>query len=280
MFGYISPDTPYLFIKDETLYKAAYCGMCKSIGASCGQIARTALTFDMTFVSVLVHNIRHEDVEIKKARCALHFIKRRPMIAVDEISKTLAQINTVLTYYKLADDKADGDKKGIFRHLYKRGLKKAKKQNPEIVKIIDEETKAQRELEKRNCDIIDMACEPSAQMLKRLSVFILGEYSTLQTEALFYDLGKWIYLVDALDDYEKDVKKGRYNPFYNAYKTKTFKEALSAYKDEIYFIFDSLFADMRARLEDIDFKFNRDLTDNIILRGIPLKTRNLCENKK
>ena len=35
MFGYISPDAPYLFKKDETLYKALYCGLCKGIGAGC-----------------------------------------------------------------------------------------------------------------------------------------------------------------------------------------------------------------------------------------------------
>lgn len=63
MFGYISPDRPYLFIKDETLYKALYCGVCKSIGAECGQMARSALTYDMAFMSALLHNIRGDDVK-------------------------------------------------------------------------------------------------------------------------------------------------------------------------------------------------------------------------
>lgn len=66
MFGYISPDTPYLFKKDEILYKALYCGLCKGIGAGCGQVARTALQYDMAFASALVHNIRGEDVKIKR----------------------------------------------------------------------------------------------------------------------------------------------------------------------------------------------------------------------
>ena len=62
MFGYIQPDSPYLFKKDEKLYQALYCGLCKSIGAGCGQMARTALTYDMAFMSALIHNIRHVDV--------------------------------------------------------------------------------------------------------------------------------------------------------------------------------------------------------------------------
>lgn len=282
MFGYIQPDSPYLFKKDEKLYQALYCGLCKSIGSGCGQRARTALTYDMAFMSALIHNIRHEDVEIKKARCAIHWFKRRPIASKDDTTVLLGCINTALAYYKLCDDKADGDKKGVLRHLYKKGLKRALKRHKQAVEIIEEQMKAQAELEKAGCAIIDMACEPTAIMMQRLSAYALKEYSTPATEALFYDLGKWVYLADALDDYDKDVKKGRYNALYNAYKLPLKAEAVAANREEINFMFDSLFADMRQRLSEINFKFNHDLTDNIILRGIPLKTRSLvkCECKK
>ena len=282
MFGYIQPDSPYLFKKDEMLYKALYCGLCKSIGKGCGQRARTALTYDMAFMSALVHNIKHEDVTIKKSRCGLHIIKRRPIAAADETSITLGYINTVLAYYKLCDDKADGDRKAILRHLYKRGVKRAEKKHGEAVEIIRGKLYEQAELEKANCSVIDMAAEPSAEMMKELSVYILKEYSTPETEALFYDLGKWVYLADALDDYDKDVKKGRYNVLYNAFGNKLKQDAVKEHYSEITFLFDSLFADIRQRLTNINFKFNHDLTDNILLRGIPLKTRSLvncnCKN--
>ena len=121
MFGYIQPDAPYLFKKDEKLYQALYCGLCKSIGKGCGQCARTALTYDMAFMSALVHNIKQEDVIIKKVRCAIHWLKRRPVALVDDTTVLMGCVNTALAYYKLCDDKADGDRKGIFRHLYKRG---------------------------------------------------------------------------------------------------------------------------------------------------------------
>lgn len=275
MFGYIQPDTPYLFIKDETLYKALYCGLCKSIGEGCGQRARTSLTYDMAFVSALVHNIRREDVNIKKRRCALHIFKKRPMADKDSTSVLIGCINTVLAYYKLCDDKADGDKKGIFRHFYKRGLKRAAKRHPEVVKIIREQTEEQAKIEKAGCAVIDMACEPTAEMMRKLSVYALKEYSTADTEGLFYDLGKWVYLADALDDYDKDVKKNRYNVLALGFKDKSKAEAVKNNAEELNFVFDSLFADMRERLTKINFRFNHDLTDNIILRGIPLKTRAL-----
>lgn len=281
MFGYIQPDTPYLFKKDEKLYQALYCGLCKSIGKGCGQRARSALTYDMAFMSALIHNIRQEDVEIKRARCAIHWFKRRPIACADDTTLLLGCINTALAYYKLCDDKADGDKKGILRHLYKKGLKRAVKWHKQAVDVISAHMKEQGELEKAGCEIIDMACEPTALMLKELSVYALKEYSTAETEGLFYDLGKWVYLADAFDDYDKDVKKGRYNVLYNAFKSPCKAQMVRDNREEIDFLFDSLFASMRIHLSKINFKFNHDLTDNIILRGIPIKTRSLvkCECK-
>lgn len=280
MFGYISPDAPYLFKKDETLYKALYCGLCKSIGAGCGQTARTALTYDMAFTSALVHNILGEDVKIEKARCCLHVLKRRPITRVDETSVAVGCVNTALAYYKLCDDKQDGDRRGVLRHLYKGGYKRVLKKHPKVCEIISKYTAEQSALEKAGCAVIDMACEPSANMMAELSDYLLKDRATEFTRKLFYALGKWVYLADALDDYDKDVKKGRFNVLYNAYGESCKAEAAKKGKAEMEFIFDSLFADMRFAIANIKFYFNHDLTDNIILRGIPLKTRELFYGKR
>lgn len=279
MFGYIQPDGPYLFVKDEKLYQASYCGMCKSIGKSCGNLPKSALTYDAAFMSCLLHNIAGLDMSVEKRRCALHIFKRRPMAKPDGISISLGCLNTALAYYKLLDDKEDGDKKGWFAFIYKRGYKRALKRHPQIAEVISRYIKNQREIEGKNGDIIEEACEPSAQMMKAVSRYVLGDYATEHTDALTFDIGKWIYLADALDDYDKDVKKGRYNVLYNAFKNECKAKAVEGHREEIDFIFNSLFADMRYHLSQIKFHFNHDLTDNIILRGIPLKTRTLVYGK-
>lgn len=278
MFGYINPDAPYLFKKDEELYKAMYCGMCKSIGKGCGNFCKSALTYDIAFMSAILHNMSNCDVKVEKRRCALHF-KRRFMAVPDNISLLLGCVNTALTYYKLLDDRRDGDKKGLFAFTYRRGFKRALKRHPQVAEIISECLENQRKLEERGCAIIDEACEPTAQMLKKLSDYCLKEYATAETGKLFYDVGKWIYLADAFDDYDKDVKKGRYNVLKNAFGCDTKCDAVSKNAEEINFIFDTLFADMRNNLSAIKFYFNHDLTDNIILRGIPVKTRALVYGK-
>ncbi len=158
MFGYINPDAPYLFKKDETLYNALYCGLCKGIGKGCGQTARTALTYDMAFTSALIHNIKGQDVKIERARCALHLIKKRPIAVPDETTVAVGCVNTALAYYKLCDDSADGDKRGILRHLYKKGFKRTLKSHPRVAGIIKRQTEEQGALERAGCAIIDAAC--------------------------------------------------------------------------------------------------------------------------
>lgn len=279
MFGYINPSTPNLFIKDDILYKALYCGMCKSIGKGCGNVAKSALTYDTAFMSAMLHNIANCDVKIEKRRCALHLIKRRPMARPDKISVLIGCMNTMLAYYKLLDDKADGEKKGIFAFAFRLGFNRAKKRHPALAEIISESMKEQANLEKAGCAIIEQACEPTADMLKKLSDYALGEYATDDTGALFYGIGKWIYLADALDDYDKDVKKGRYNVFFNAFGKPTKAEVAAEHGEEINFLFNALFADLRTHLKNIKFHFNHDLTDNIILIGIPSRTRRLVYGK-
>lgn len=275
MFGYIAPDTPYLFKKDEKLYQAVYCGLCKSIGKGCGQRARTALTYDMAFASALIHNIRGEDVIIENKRCVLHWFKRRPIAKTDDLTIALGCVNTALAYNKLCDDKRDGDKKGALRHLYKRGYKRAVKRYPEIAEIISEYMQEQARLEAANCKIMDEAAEPTAVMMRGVSRILLGEFATAYTDKLFYGIGKWVYLIDALDDYDKDVKRDGFNVIFNTCMQNSKAEAIKTCGEEIKFIFDMLFADMRECLANIKFNFNHDLTDNIILRGIPLKSRDI-----
>jgi hypothetical protein len=135
------------------------------------------------------------------------------------------------------------------------------------------------------CLSLDAAAESTASMVKEVSNYILGERATEWTEKLFYAIGKWIYLIDGADDYDKDRKKGNFNPFYIAYGAKDKKTLLAEHGEDVEFCFNTLFFDIRESLSKIQFYYNRDLTDNILLRGLPLVTKNIlhgecCKKKK
>lgn len=280
MFGYVRADTPYLYIKDDNLYRAMYCGVCKGIGQVCGQAARMGLSYDVTFLSVILHNIAGIDVKIEKSHCLTHCIRSRQMANVDELTRQLAALNTALVYYKYTDDIADGDKGRGKRLWFKKGFRRVKEKYPEIERIVRENLVKQEQVERANVDSFDRAADATANMLAEFSDYALGDKATKHTHNLFYAVGKWIYLIDALDDYDKDVKKGAYNPFVLAYGKESRRELLDGEKgEEVRFAFHAIFFDIRENLAQIKFHFNRDLSDNILLRGLPATTQRVIEGK-
>ncbi len=280
MFGYVRYDYPNLFIKDLMLYRALYCGLCKGIASACGQRARLGLSYDVTFLSALLHNIMGVDVVIEQQNCFEHAIRKRPIAKVDPLTRELGALNTVLCYYKLTDDIEDGGKGRGKRRLFRKGYLRAKREYPELVGLVETYMKEQAAAEKARYASPDMAAEPTAQLLAALSDHFLGEKRTAATRGLFYALGKWVYLIDALDDFEKDKKKGNYNPFALSYRAETRPELLAENGGEVGFLFDTIFFDLRENLGGICFSFNRDLTDNVILRGIPLETKRVMNGEK
>lgn len=279
MFGYVRPDLPYLYIKDEVLYKAMYCGVCKGISGSCGQCARMGLSYDVAFLSVLLHNIAGVDVKIQKSHCLTHVIRKKPMAEVDELMRKLGAVNTELAYYKYTDDIKDGDKGRGKRLWFVSGHKRVKKKYPEITEIIERNLALQEQTEKSMTDSMDRAADSTANMIAELSDYLLEDKKTPQTRALCYAIGKWIYLIDALDDYDKDKKKGAYNPFLLAYGAENRKELVEKHGEDLQFIFNSLFYDIRENLTNTKLYFNRDLVDNVLLRGLPTMTKRIVLGK-
>lgn len=282
MFGYVKPETPYLYMKDDTLYKALYCGVCKSIGRTCSQKARLSLTYDIAFFSALIHNLAGEDVKIVKQRCVTHWIKPRPMVDKgDNLTDLSAAVNVELAYYKIKDDILDGNGGKFKLAFFKKSHKKVLKTHPEISTIIEKNYDELFKLEKEKCDSIDRVCDPFSVMMEELAVYSLKEKITEPARKLFYYLGKWIYLIDALDDYEKDIKEKNYNPLYYAYgKKSSVKELFESYGKDLSFTFSEIFASMKTSLSKCKFYFNHDLIDNIILRGIPSVTLKILKKER
>ena len=277
MFGYVRYDYPNLFVKDVVLYRALYCGLCKGIAKSCGHCARLGLSYDVAFLSALFHNLKGADIRIEQQNCFEHAIRKRPIAAVDPLTEELGALNTVLCYHKLTDDMED-EKKGRARRIFfKKGFKRAKKRYPEMVALVEGFLREQAAVERQKLPSPEMAAEPTAMLLEALSKHFLSDMGTPDSAGLFHELGKWIYLIDALDDFDKDKKSGAYNPFVLAYGAADKKELIQKYGSELIFLFDTGFYAMREHLAALKFSFNRDLTDNVILRGIPLETQRVLK---
>ena len=281
MFGYVKTDYPNLYVKDTVLYKSVYCGLCKSIGKCSGCKGRLTLSYDLAFLSVFTHAITGLDVRIKKQRCILHWFIKRPIAIPDELSTRIGALNVILAYYKITDDVLD-EKKGFFKKmLFKSSYKKCKKKEPELDRIVKENYKKLCKLEKENCSSPDIVADPFGNMMQEIVAELLKDNNSESISATAYNLGKWIYLIDAVDDFEKDKKKNNYNVFVNEYKdAKTKEEFLKTAKDELQCIFSSVIGEMVENSAKIDYKFNHDLIDNVIMKGILSQTKKILEDEK
>lgn len=281
MFGYVKIDLPNMYVKDNTLYKAMYCGLCKGIGKACGQKARFLLSYDLTFLSVFLHNLCNKDVNVKKQTCLTHAVIGKPMALVDDLTERIGALNVIMAYHKLNDDVLDTGKGKFKRALFYDVYKRAKKKEPILDQIVSKWFNQLLEYERQNIKSIDISADPFGQMLVEIIKELSGEYFDDNVYQLAYNLGKWIYLIDALDDFDKDLKKKNFNVFVNLYPDCLTKEQLiKGHACDII----SIFGDVLSRIEEsnklIKYKFNHDLLDNILCLGIKEQTKIVLENRK
>lgn len=280
MFGYIKSDYANLYVKDTVLYKAMYCSLCKGIGQVFGQKARFTLSYDLAFLSAFLHNVLGKDVEVEKKRCIIHPIVKRPIANVDELTKQIAILNVILAYYKLEDAVTDNEGGGIKKAVFKRAYKKAKKLQPKMDEIVKKRYLELRELEKKNIDSIDMSAEPFGNMIRDLVEEICKDEFSKDLGEISYNLGKWIYLIDAIDDYDKDKRKKSFNVFINVFKAKDKQTFLAQNTQELINILSPSIMAISRSANNLKYKFNHDLCDNILNRGLILETKRILENKK
>ncbi len=278
MFGYVKTDNPNMIVKDTVLYKAMYCGLCKGIGKSCNQRGRLSLNYDLTFLSLFAHNVLDKDVKIEKQRCMIHWLRSRPIAVPDDLTLRIARLNVILAYYKCHDDVIDSKKGRIKKSFFKSAYKKAKKVEPEFDKAVFEMYNALREFENKNTDSIDMISDPFGVMMQQIIKELLGDKATEDVLQLAYYLGKWIYLIDAVDDFEKDKKRNNFNVFVVNFPNINSKQELMNEQGQfVKDVFGETLFLLKQSAQNIKYNFNHDLIDNIIYRGLDKETHRITE---
>jgi hypothetical protein len=281
MFGYIMPDKPELKIKEYELFRAYYCGVCKSMGRSFGPISRFALSYEAVFLGLLLSAVNKENSTMNKEACIANPFKKKWIIKNNKYVDFAADINVILTYYKLIDNWKDENHIPSYaaKLLFNGGYNKASKGNTIIDSAIRNALEKQSQLEKEKCSSIDAAAEPTAVMIR--DILLIGckdaDKGVQRTmEWLGYNIGKWIYTIDAYDDIEKDIKNGSYNPLLLQYNYK--KQGITEFKDSIKpdierdLIYTLSQAANSIELLDMHHK---GIIENIVYMGMNNKTNNI-----
>lgn len=222
MFGYVTANSEELKIKDYNFYRSCYCGLCHTLKARHGLLAPLTLSYDMTFTVLLLSALYEDSFETSYSRCIVHPTKKHPT-RVNNWTEFAADMTVLLAYHNLMDDWKD---EGDFSHLafaksLERTYIKICNRYPDQAKAASELIKNTTDAENHGITDLDLVSGYTGEFLGRLFSVKKDIWEEPLYKVGFY-LGKFIYLMDAVDDLEKDKKKGSYNPLISLSQKKDF----------------------------------------------------------
>lgn len=218
MFGYIKPLEAELKVKEYDFYKAVYCGLCRALKGSVGCLAEMTLSYDFVFLALLGLSWNGDEIKLETRRCAVHPLRRRPMLVLNPTLERTASASALLFYHKIKDDLRDS--RGIKRLPAVAALPIASAMRRAALSpggpdgIISDCLGEMHALEDAASPSPDASAELFGKLLAAVFASVTdGEREKRLAYAAGMSCGRWIYLADALDDAEKDRKSSSYNPF-------------------------------------------------------------------
>ena len=208
MFGYVITNKPELKIREFARYKGIYCGLCQSLKEKYGRTGQMTLTYDMTFLVLLLSSLYEPSEETKQKRCLVHPAKKQWMIR-NEITEYAADMNILLSYYHFLDDWEDEKSvSGLAgKTAFHRRAEKIRKKYPEKAEVIQTQLEELANLEKQQVTEPDAVSRPFGTLMAELFCYKKDPFeNTLRRFGFF--LGKYIYFLDAFMDLVLDILEG------------------------------------------------------------------------
>ena len=278
MFGYLDIDKDELEDGQRGLWQTFMCGLCISTKSAYNNLPRAFIGNDINFFNVLFHSVTETDVEIENKTCFSHPFKKRPILKTTQLTDTLATANILLMYWNIYDDVVDDksfSKRTVLKSL-KKPYGKAQADLPKMDGMLKTMYDGLQTLEKSNCDSIDKVAHSFASLSQQFAAIILQDKSSANVETLCYNLGKWIYLIDALDDVEKDLKTKNYNVFVNCYGIDKVDDVVK-HLDEIQFTMYASLNRIAQSYNDLNLTKYTCILKNVLYDSIRNKTKQILD---
>lgn len=212
MFGYVTTNKPELKIREFARYKGFYCGLCRTLRSRHGFTGRMTLSYDMTFLILLLSSLYEPKTTQDNKRCMIHPGKKQ-MILQNAVTEYASDMNILLTEKHFLDDWEDERKVSgwIGTHAFCRRAQRIEKKYKRQAEAIEKSLAELSAREKENCSDLDEIARPFGELTAELFVWQEDAFEKILRRFGFY-LGKYIYLMDAFMDLEEDKRKGCFNP--------------------------------------------------------------------
>lgn len=221
MFGYIRPAAPRLSQAENERFHDVYCGLCHTLGRRYGFAARFLLNFDFTFLAILLSLGTTATRTCR--RCIAHPCRGCGAMDASKALDAAADHSVVLAWWQIQDHIADhgffaGLKYRLAALFVRSAYRKARSLVPDFDAAVQRHLRDLSARESERCASLDAAAEPFAALLAEIAAVEPDGTKRRVFEQIFYHLGRWIYLIDAADDFRQDAKSGNYNPLRYRYR--------------------------------------------------------------
>lgn len=273
MLGYVRVFKPEMKIKDYALYKGVYCALCRSLGRNYSPAARLFLSYDFAFAAILRLAVRDKGCVFSKKRLPCNPAKKSLVCVENGEIDYCARALIITSYYKTADDLRDAGfgtrlAAALVYPIIRLMRRKAARLSPELDATIGSAVKKQAEIEKKGNVGLDEAAEPSARALGKA---ISAGFEGVKKDGLYslgYMIGRYVYILDAADDLEGDLKTGRFNPFSEKYPTVADGKRREEFVGEIRATLNLTQSAALDALDSLEKKRFGSILENVVFDGL------------
>lgn len=261
MFGYIMVNKQELRFREFDLYQSYYCGFCQELKRLYGKRGQMTLSYDLTFLILLLTSLYEEETMETVCRCAAHPLRKHPARS-NCFSVYGADMNLLLAYYKCEDDWLDERKlkKKAFWMLLKKKAAEVEGKYPAKAKVVRECLEAIHRCEADGSRNIDEAAGWFGNIMAEIFAVRPDEWER-ELRRMGFFLGKFIYLMDAYEDIEKDQKNGNYNPLSGLYEEPEFEDNCGR-------ILTMMMAECSKAFEKLPLIQDTEILRNILYSGV------------
>ena len=261
MFGYVIVNKAEMKFKEFDVYHSYYCGLCHALKDRYGTAGQLTLSYDMTFILMLLTSLYEPEISYSTGRCIAHPFEKHE-IRRNFFSDYIADMNVVLSYYKCLDDWEDEKKvhKLLLSKLLEGKTSDRQALYRDKIRNIDMLMHEISQKEKENCQDVDTMAGLFGRLMAEITAVREDEWAD-NLRSLGYYLGEFIYLLDAYEDIEEDVKRNRYNPLRTRFGVPEFEE-------DCHTILTMMMARCCKEFEKLPLLENVEILRNILYSGV------------
>lgn len=305
MIGYLKPFTPELKLKHWEFYKSLYCSLCINTKYKFSNFYRLFINNDSIFLYLLfISTMDNIEYHFEKRRCIFHPINKTTIFVEKKYFDLFVEISFLISYIKIIDNVYDNKtfKYKLFKKLFEKKIstlniiKTYKSDFQNLIKIYFEEE--EKTFKKENFSDINDLINPFVNLLiKLLPLDFLSSKISSSLKIIINHLIKVIYILDAYEDFEDDIEKGKkniieiyFNNKYNYKKNKVNKKSLNninsinkhkidkndkKIKNELKSILNYSFNIIKDEFEKLPINYNKSLLENFLFFSLPIKADEL-----